>query len=168
MDLISRGIGNASCGPDNLDQYKVPNNQAYTYEYTIIPYETASGDPMELSKPWRTLESFDQDAFDQQQAQAVEEAIDSIFVYSYDQLDEVEAVMNLYEGLTDAQKALVSNYSDLESALEEVSTLRGKAPYVKDQSNNAMDPVIPETATLIHDDTFGAAMTGYMPILNNK
>lgn len=97
VDLISRGIGNASCGPDNLDQYKVPNNQAYTYEYTIIPYETASGDPMELSKPWRTLESFDQDAFDQQQAQAVEEAIDSIFVYSYDQLDEVEAVMDLYE-----------------------------------------------------------------------
>ena len=42
VDLISRGIGNASCGPDNLDQYKVPNNQAYTYEYTIIPYETAS------------------------------------------------------------------------------------------------------------------------------
>ena len=168
VDLISRGIGNASCGPDNLDQYKVPNNQAYTYEYTIIPYETASGDPMELSKPWRTLESFDQDAFDQQQAQAVEEAIDSIFVYSYDQLDEVEAVMDLYEGLTDAQKALVSNYSDLESALEEVLALRGKAPYVKDQSNNAMDPVIPGTATLIQDDTFGAAMTGYMPVPNDK
>ena len=52
----------------------------------------------------------------------MEEAIDSIFVYSYDQLDEVEAVMDLYEGLTDAQKALVSNYSDLESALEEVSS----------------------------------------------
>ena len=44
----------------------------------------------------------------------------------------------------------------------------GKAPYVKDQSNNAMDPVIPGTATLIQDDTFGAAMTGYMPVPNDK
>ncbi len=168
VDLISRGLGGASCGPDTLEQYTVPNDKAYTYEYTIVPYETASGDPMELSKPWRTLESFDQDAFDQQQAQAVEEAIDSIFVYSYDQLADIEAIVDLYEGLTDSQKKLVSNYEELETALEEVQALRGKAPYVVDQSANAMNPVLPDTANLIQDDTFGAALTGYMPVPNDK
>ena len=164
VDLISRGIGNASCGPDNLEQYRVPNNQAYSYTYTIIPYETASGDPMELSKPWRTIESFDQDTFDQQQAQAVEEAIDALFVYSYGQLDEVEAVVDLYEGLTSAQKELVSNYDVLESAWEKVLSLRGTVPYVEDQSNNKMNPILPNTATLVQDDTFGTVMTGWMAV----
>ena len=76
--------------------------------------------------------------------------------------------MDLYEGLTDSQKKLVSNYEELETALEEVQALRGKAPYVVDQSANAMNPALPDTANLIQDDTFGAALTGYMPVPNDK
>ena len=168
VDLISRGIGNASCGPNNLDQYTLPNNKAYSYEYTIVPFEKATADPMELSKPWRTLKSFDQDSFDQQQAKAVEDAIDALVVYSYDQLAEVQAVEKLYENLTENQKKLVPNYSTLEKAMEDVQALKGKAPYVVDQSSNAMNPALGDNAAIVKDEKFGTAMTGWMSVPNDK
>ncbi|WP_050699080.1 beta-galactosidase small subunit-related protein [Anaeromassilibacillus senegalensis] len=169
IDLISRGIGNRSCGPDTLEEYKIPNNKAYSFEYTIVPFDAATADPMELSKPYRAFASFDQDAFDKQQAEAVQNAIDSIYVFDYAQKAELENILESYENLTAAQKALVTNYADLEEAMEKVMTFKGKAPEnVADLSNNQINPVLGDNAKLVMDGKFNVGLTGWMAIPNDK
>ncbi len=56
IDCISAGLGNGSCGPGTLDQYKLTSKQKYTYTYTLVPYEKETADVMELSKVWRDVE----------------------------------------------------------------------------------------------------------------
>lgn len=40
VNLGSAGTGNKSCGPDTLTEYTIPNTKAYSYEYTLLPYDT--------------------------------------------------------------------------------------------------------------------------------
>lgn len=54
IDQISRGIGQESHGPGMINQYKLPSTYPFDYTYTIMAYDTASDDVMELSRPWRT------------------------------------------------------------------------------------------------------------------
>ena len=164
VDLISRGIGNASCGPDNLEQYTIPNDRAYSYQYSIVPFENGA-DLMELSKPWRLP---DQEEIDRQAAKVVEDAIADIYVYSYSQLEVIEAVKAQYDALTEAQKELVPNYGDLEKALADVYALEGTVTVIKDQSSHHIDTEIPDSAELIPDETFGLVLGGNMPIPNTK
>ena len=56
IDQISRGIGQESHGPAQLAEYRLPATTDFDYEYTIMPYDTASDDIMEMSKPWRNVE----------------------------------------------------------------------------------------------------------------
>lgn len=46
IDMIQRGLGTASCGPDTLDQYKIFPGE-YNYSYTIVPLK--KGDKPELT-----------------------------------------------------------------------------------------------------------------------
>ena len=55
IDCISAGLGNGSCGPGTLDQYKLTSRQKYTYTYTLVPYEKETADVMDLSKVWRDV-----------------------------------------------------------------------------------------------------------------
>lgn len=53
----SDGNGNSSCGPDTLTKYQIPNDKAYNYKYTIIPFATASanGEIMDITRGYRTV-----------------------------------------------------------------------------------------------------------------
>lgn len=49
--------GNSSCGPDSLTKYQIPNSQAYSYTYTMIPYSTTANvdEIMEISKDYHSV-----------------------------------------------------------------------------------------------------------------
>ncbi len=167
IDYKSRGIGNASCGPDNLPQYRLPNDKTYSYEYTIIPYDTAS-DPMVLSKPWRNISSLNEEDLKKQQMQAVQEEIDEFFLYSYDQLGILQKCEADYNALSDEQKSQIKNYDKIEVALNRIDDLKGKLAYIEDESKNRLNPALGATAELGADDKFGAYMTGTLSIPNTK
>lgn len=38
VNCISSGAGNASCGPDTVEQYRILSDHVYEYEYTLVPY----------------------------------------------------------------------------------------------------------------------------------
>ena len=170
VDLKSRGIGSNSCGPQPLEQYLMPGNIAYSYEYTIVPYEKGES-LMSLSKEWRQADSFDQDAFDQSEAAAVEQAIADIGVLlSYSQRDSILAARAAYEKLTDTQKALVENYDELTAAENKIKTLYGAKVYIKDQSANGFDAEITDTARIYADSAApgGYSMSGYFAVPNES
>lgn len=52
VDAAVCGTGNASCGFDTLEPYRVLNDKTYHYTYTLLPV-TADADYMELSKEYR-------------------------------------------------------------------------------------------------------------------
>ncbi len=167
IDYKSRGIGNASCGPDNLPQYRLPNDKTYSYEYTIIPYDTAS-DPMTLSKPWRNISSLNEDDLKKQQLQTVQDEIDSFVLYSYDQLGILQKYEADYSALSDEQKAQIKNYNKIEAALDSIEALKGKIPYVIDKSANQLNPVLNAAADLAVDKDFGNYLTGTLAVTNIK
>lgn len=47
MDLVQTGVGNASCGPDQLEKYKVKAGQEYTFEYRISPITNSESNSVE-------------------------------------------------------------------------------------------------------------------------
>lgn len=49
IDYAQQGIGNASCGPDQLPEYKIPAKQV-TLSFTIKPYNPLAGDANYISK----------------------------------------------------------------------------------------------------------------------
>ncbi|WP_195985545.1 glycoside hydrolase family 2 TIM barrel-domain containing protein [Clostridium sp. D33t1_170424_F3] len=164
VDLISRGIGNASCGPDNLPQYTIPNDREYSYQYSIIPFAKGA-DLMELSKPWRLP---DNEEIDRQAAKVVEDAIANVYVYSYNQLAELREIEKQYDALTASQKELVANYDVLVKALADVRAMKGTVTVVKDLSSNQMDPEIPTSGQIRPEETFDTVLKGNMPVPNTK
>ncbi|MGL5380451.1 glycoside hydrolase family 2 TIM barrel-domain containing protein [Clostridium sp.] len=167
LDYKSQGNGNSSCGPQVLEQYRLYNDKAYNYEYTIIPYQTTE-DPMELSKAWRNIESFDQSGFDKAEAQKVIDEINKVsFVYSYKQYDAIMAAKSKYDNLSDSQKELVSNYSKLEAAIEKLATLEGAEPaYLKDSSKNELNTILTSDSIMIEDEASKYKMSGSLEIKN--
>ena len=168
IDYKSQGNGNASCGPQVLEAYKLYNDKVYSYEYTMVPY-TKNQDKMELSKAWRNIESFDKDEFDKQTAQAVIDAIDNLFVYSYSQYDEVMDLKSTYDKLSDVQKALVTNYNKLTEAIDNINAMEGQDPaYIRDLSVNEINPILTASSKLYKDETTGVKLTGRLQLNNNK
>lgn len=163
VNMVSRGLGGASCGPGPLDQYRVYGNRSYSYSYTMVPYAKASADPMELSKVWRDAESFSQEDYDRQQADAVETLIDRVAkLLHYGQKADVEAAREAYDALTDAQKKLVKNLDTLTKAEKEIESLKNAKAYVKDQSANKLDGEITNRAKIWKDASspLGYSMSG--------
>lgn len=68
VNLASSGAGNKSCGPDTLTQYTLPNKKAYTYEYTLLPYDTAAIDTLtDLTRKYRFEQTADDVVFQGEQ-----------------------------------------------------------------------------------------------------
>ena len=68
VNLASSGAGNKSCGPDTLTQYTLPNKKVYTYEYTLLPYDTAAVDTLtDLTRKYRFEQTADDIVFEGQQ-----------------------------------------------------------------------------------------------------
>lgn len=165
IDLISRGTGGATCGPDTLSQYIVPA-QEYSYEYTLVPY-TKGADIMAISKTWRDAEDFDQDVFDRQEAERVMVLIEEVnCLLSYNQKEDIQNARNAYDDLSDVQKSLVTNLNVLTKAERRIESLNGAKAYVIDKSGNFADAEITNTAKIYKDATSptGYSAKGYVEV----
>ena len=49
LDVRQRGIGGGSCGPDTLEQYRLPSDADYTLSYRLVPL-AAGADPGRLAR----------------------------------------------------------------------------------------------------------------------
>lgn len=162
VDYVSQGNGNKSCGPDTLPQYRVNNDKAYNYEYTIIPYTTDKS-PMELSKAWRDVKGFDE--------KEISKEIKDLVVYSYSQYDDIMGLKFKYDNLSEEQKQIVGEdlKNKLVRAVKDVEVINGKAPaYIEDKSKNKINPIIMKSATLVTDDISGIKLNGRLELANNK
>ncbi len=162
VDLKSRGVGSNSCGPQPLEQYLMPGNLAYSYAYTIVPYQKGE-DLMERSKQWRQAESFDQAAFDKAEAAEADRVIGEIGILTgYGQKTAIEAARKAYDRLTDDQKRLTVRYDELTAAEGLIEAYKDARSYIADQSDGGRDGEITETARVYRDDTApgGYSMSG--------
>lgn len=141
VNYRSQGTGNRSCGADTLEAYTLPNDRAYTYEYTLIPYATEDADVMELTRAYRTVASVSADDIIAAAAEEVKEKIDSILVTSSDTA-ELEAIKKEYEELPEAGKAAVGEgrYQKVLEAIELAAKMSVDAGIlVEDKSSNGYD-----------------------------
>lgn len=170
VDYGSRGTGGISCGPRTLDKYRLFNDgRDYSYSYTIVPYEK-SEDKTELvamSKLWRDVDSFDEDEFNKESAEAVEALIERVeLLVSYSQKADVEKARKQYERLTEVQKQLVSNLAVLEEAENTIESLKDARAYILDKSSQGRNAEITDSAVIIKDASspVGYSFEGGFPV----
>ena len=116
INLASQGTGNKSCGPDTLAEYLLPNNEEYSYEYTLIPYDTQTQtDLTELTRGYRNVTLYAGNPT----VKAFEKEVKELIVYSHSQLPLLLDLQARYDGdpsysgegsvLTESEKAAVSS-----------------------------------------------------------
>ncbi len=112
LSYLSRGTGGASCGPDTLNQYRIPTGQELTFTVTLVPFaKGADSDALtDLSRLWRDSESIGADEIDGIVADRVEAIIEALLMDP----SRVREARTAYDALTAAQKKLVENYRILE------------------------------------------------------
>lgn len=169
MNYGSLGTGGATCGQAPLSQYQLPNNKVYEWEYTMMPIanDADTDAVIDAAMAYHTVDSFDQDAYDQERADEVIQAVDEFVVYDYSQLNEAEELQASYEALTDAQKELVNADKDREaviaSYIEEIQALEGYDTFIPDQSKNGLK--IPyETTASFSNTGNGIVMSGNLAV----
>ena len=137
----SMGSGCEDWGAGMLSDYMIPNNQAYTYEYTLVPY-TTDNDVMEVTRPYRTVASVSEDDIIRAAAKELIAKIDAIIVTSND-TTELEEMKQAYEELPQAAKDIVT-----ENRYEKINEAIGLAKQfidsdtgvvVEDKSANGFD-----------------------------
>lgn len=165
----SLGTGGATCGQAPLSQYQLPNNKVYEWEYTMMPIanDADTDAVIDAAMAYHTVDSFDQDAYDQERADEVIQAVDEFVVYDYSQLNEAEELQASYEALTDAQRELVNADKDREaviaSYIEEIQALEGYDTFIPDQSKNGLK--IPyETTASFSNTGNGIVMSGNLAV----
>ena len=165
----SLGTGGATCGQAPLSQYQLPNNQVYEWEYTMMPIanDADTDTVIDTAMAYHTVDSFDQDAYDQERADEVIKAVDEFVVYDYSQLDEAEELQASYDALTDAQRELVNADKNREeliaSYIEEIQALEGYDTFIPDQSKNGL--MIPYDTTAAFSNTEdGIVMSGNLAV----
>lgn len=162
IDYKSQGNGNKSCGPDTLPQYRLNNDKVYNYEYTIIPY-TTNESKMELSKPWRDIEGFNESD--------VINALEKLVLYSYSQYEEVIAIKFKYDSLTEEQKEIVGEdlHNKLIKALDDLEKIKGEdTAYIEDKSTNKINPLILNSSKLYTDVTTSIKLNGRLELANSR
>ena len=165
----SLGTGGATCGQAPLSQYQLPNNKVYEWEYTMMPIanDADTDAVIDAAMAYHTVDSFDQDAYDQERADEVIQAVDEFVVYDFSQLNEAEELQASYEALTDAQRELVNADKDREaviaSYIEEIQALEGYDTFIPDQSKNGLK--IPyETTASFSNTGNGIVMSGNLAV----
>lgn len=173
VNHISMGAGNEIWGAGFLSKDLVDNDKAYTYEYTIIPYHTqdeagAKADVMELTRPYRTVDTSSEADIIAAEANALIEKIDSILVSS-GETDYLVDMKKAYEGLPEMGKAMVTE-ARYEKVLEAIALAEqiknGEVSlFVRDKSQNGYDITVSaeEHADLEMKDGI-ATMTGYTAV----
>ena len=169
VNYRSQGTGNKSCGQDTLSAYLLPNNKAYTYEYTMVPYTTNDSDPMDVTRAYRTVASVAEDDIIQSAAKELSDKIDGILVTGSD-TKELQKMLVSYNALTEEGKAIVGEirYRKLQEAIalaQKLADTKDAAVVVKDQSANGYDMDISgvSTADLAENDG-EIALKGYADV----
>lgn len=169
VNYRSQGTGNKSCGQDTLSAYLLPNNKAYTYEYTMVPYTTNDSDPMDVTRAYRTVASVSEDDIIQSAAKELSDKIDGILVTGSD-TKELQKMLVSYNALTEEGKAIVGEirYRKLQEAIalaQKLADTKDAAVVVKDQSANGyyMDISGVSTADLAEKDG-EIALKGYADV----
>lgn len=151
VNYRSQGTGNKSCGQDTLSAYLLPNNKAYTYEYTMVPYTTNDSDPMDVTRAYRTVASVSEDDIIQSAAKELSDKIDGILVTGSD-TKELRKMLVSYNALTEEGKAIVGEirYRKLQEAIalaKKFAETEDAAVVVQDKSANHYDMDISAAAT---------------------
>lgn len=169
VNYRSQGTGNKSCGQDTLSAYLLPNNKAYTYEYTMVPYTTNDSDPMDVTRAYRTVASVSEDDIIQSAAKELSDKIDGILVTGSD-TKELQKMLVSYNALTEEGKAIVGEirYRKLQEAIalaQKLADTENAAVVVKDQSANGYDMDISGVSTADLAEKDGEiALKGYADV----
>ena len=169
VNYRSQGTGNKSCGQDTLSAYLLPNNKAYTYEYTMVPYTTHDSDPMDVTRAYRTVASVSEDDIIQSAAKELSDKIDGILVTGSD-TKELRKMLVSYNALTEKGKAIVGEirYRKLQEAIalaQKLADTENAAVVVKDQSANGYDMDISGVSTADLAEKDGEiALKGYADV----
>ena len=169
VNYRSQGTGNKSCGADTLSAYLIPNNKAYTYEYTMVPYTTNDSDPMDVTRAYRTVASVSEDDIIQSAAKELSDKIDGILVTGSD-TKELQKMLVSYNALTEEGKAIVGEirYRKLQEAIalaQKLADTKDAAVVVKDQSANGYDMDISGVSTADLAEKDGEiALKGYADV----
>lgn len=169
VNYRSQGTGNKSCGQDTLSAYLLPNNKAYTYEYTMVPYATNDSDPMDVTRAYRTVASVSEDDIIQSAAKELSDKIDGILVTGSD-TKELRKMLVSYNALTEEGKAIVGEirYRKLQEAIalaQKLADTENAAVVVKDQSANGYDMDISGVSTADLAEKDGEiALKGYADV----
>ena len=166
VNLGSQGTGNASCGPDTLSQYCIWNDKAYSYSYTMVPYETEETDVTDLTRPYRGVTSSTNVVVDEAVAQ-LKADIGAVVVTKAAQLAYLNTLQAKYELLPAAAKAELGD--ELQKLQDDIARARALEtnPYAKvvveDKSKNHFDVNLTDqaNASLKLDGEMGGALSGY-------
>lgn len=143
VNYRSQGTGNLSVGDDALPPYRIPNDRAYSYCFTIVPYQTANADIYDITRAYRGAgANADKDA---DAAEAVIRGIDELTVGTPD-ADKLSDMLGRYQALSQSGKKIVGKgrYDKLLEAIRFAEMINsGEASVntnvVKDKSANAFD-----------------------------
>lgn len=155
VNYRSQGTGNKSCGADTLSAYLLPNNKAYTYEYTMVPYTTNDSDPMDVTRAYRTVASVSEDDIIKAAAEELNakiDEIDELYVQRASDATELQNMLVSYNALAEEGKALVGElrYQKLQEAIalaKKFAETEDAAVVVQDKSANHYDMDISAAAT---------------------
>ena len=155
VNYHSQGTGNKSCGQDTLSAYLLPNNKAYTYEYTMVPYTTKDSDPMDVTRAYRTVASVSEDDIIKAAAEELNakiDEIDELYVQRASDATELQNMLVSYNALAEEGKALVGElrYQKLQEAIalaKKFAETEDAAVVVQDKSANHYDMDISAAAT---------------------
>lgn len=60
IDFLSNGIGNASCGPEVKEEYKLEAGKKYKYQFVMIPTDIIEAKAIgEISRKWKAVPNID-------------------------------------------------------------------------------------------------------------
>lgn len=144
VNMLSRGTGSNSCGPEILSQYRIPNTQEYSYTYTIVPYSVQE-DPMEVTRQYRNTLNPGENDLILSQAQAkvdnVNNFIDTLVVRD-DCSASILEIMSVYDSIPSDYKSLVgekriTKLNEALTAAKAMSTADPAKLLVIDKSKNA-------------------------------
>ena len=162
VNYRSQGTGNKSCGADTLSAYLLPNNKAYTYEYTMVPYTTKDSDPMDVTRAYRTVASVSEDDIIKAAAEELNakiDEIDELYVQRASDATELQNMLVSYNALAEEGKALVGElrYQKLQEAIalaKKFAETEDAAVVVQDKSANHydMDTSAAATANIAEKD----------------
>ena len=155
VNYRSQGTGNKSCGQDTLSAYLIPNNKAYTYEYTMVPYTINDSDPMDVTRAYRTVASVSEDDIIKAAAEELNakiDEIDELYVQRASDATELQNMLVSYNALAEEGKALVGElrYQKLQEAIalaKKFAETEDAAVVVQDKSANHYDMDISAAAT---------------------